>query len=106
MGAAITNPILCTADGTDFRMIDAYSIADLLTAVIDGAERLEAANIRRQFISLATRNFDFRERIATNVEPFATLAAKSKLYSIKVHDSVKAAVLLVNSNGQRSRGGE
>ena len=45
VGADVTNPILRTADGTDFKTVDAYSIVSLLKAIFDGADRLEAANI-------------------------------------------------------------
>ena len=96
VGAAITNPIFRTSDGTDFRTVNKYSLAELLKAVSGGTERPEAANIRRKFVSLAATQFDFRERIATNVEQFATLTSKSKLYGIKVHNDAKAAVLLTN----------
>ena len=39
VGADVTNPILRLADGTDFKTIDAYSIASLIKAIIDGADR-------------------------------------------------------------------
>ena len=45
VGAGVTNPILRTADGTYFKTVDAYSIASLMKAIINGVDRPEAANI-------------------------------------------------------------
>ena len=45
--ADINNPILHTADGTDLCTVDQYELAAHIKALIDGGERLEAANIRR-----------------------------------------------------------
>ena len=68
-----------------------------MKAIIDGEEIPEAANIRRQFVALAATQFDFREKNATNVEQFATKAAKSKAFGIKIHNNVKANEFVMNS---------
>ena len=96
VGVDITNSILRTADGTDFKTVDEYDIVLLINAIVDDAKRPEAANIRRHFFNLAATQFDFRERLATNIEQFLTLAAKSTFYGIMVHGDVKAAVILAN----------
>ena len=96
VGESITNPILRTPDGTDFKTVDDYDLADLLQAVAAGAERPEATTIRRQFVGIAGTVFDFRETVATNVERFAATAAKAQGFGIKVHDDLKAIVVLAN----------
>ena len=57
----ITNPILRTADGTDFKNVNKYRLQELMKEIIEGGERLEATNIRRQFVNIAVTQFDFRK---------------------------------------------
>ena len=47
VGEAITKPILRTAYGTGFQTANEFNIHELPKAVIDGAKRPEAINIRR-----------------------------------------------------------
>ena len=43
--AHITNPILCTTDGSDFQTVDEYDLHQLLSAVKGGSKRLLATAI-------------------------------------------------------------
>ena len=45
-GAQITNPILRTTDGSDFRTVDEYVLHQLLSAVTGGAEQPYSKMIR------------------------------------------------------------
>ena len=47
VGAQITNPILRTTDGSDFRSVDEYELHQLLSDVKGGAERLSGTSIRQ-----------------------------------------------------------
>jgi hypothetical protein len=40
--------------------------------------------------------FDWRDTVAINVEKFATNAAKTQAYGIRVHDDLNAVVILAN----------
>ena len=97
VGKDITNPILRTSDGSDFRSVDGYQLHQLITAISEGAERPEAANIRKQFVNVAGTVFDWRETVTTNVERFATAAAKTQGYGVHVHEDLKAIVILANT---------
>ena len=44
--AQITNPILCTTDGSDFRTVNDYVLHQLLSAVMGGAEQPYSTVIR------------------------------------------------------------
>ena len=66
VGEGITNPVLWTADGRNFRGVDEYQLHQLYTAIMEGSDRPEATNIRRQYIDLAGTMFDFRETFAVN----------------------------------------
>ena len=61
---------------TVLKSVKKYNIASLIKAIIHGVECPAAANIYRQFVNLAATQFNFRKRIATNIEKFATLVTK------------------------------
>jgi hypothetical protein len=96
VGKDITNPILRTSDGISFKSVDQYQLHQLITAITEGAERPEATTIRQQFVNIAGTIFDWRDTVAINVEKFATNAAKTQAYGIRVHDDLKAVVILAN----------
>ena len=108
VGKDITNPILRSADGTSFKSVDEYQLHQLITAITEGAERPEATTIRKQFVSIAGTVFDWRDTMVINVEKFATKAAKAQGYGIRVHDDLKAIVILANVEwaAQQSWGAE
>ena len=64
IGAQITNPILCTTDGSDFRTVDEYALHQLLSAITGGAKRPSKTAIKQMMVDLMTMTFDWRE-IAT-----------------------------------------
>ena len=45
MGSDITDSVLKTADGSDFKGVEDYQIEDLLDAVIQGADRPNTTDI-------------------------------------------------------------
>ena len=47
VGEAITNPVLRTADGSDFCRVDKSELHQLYMAIMEGAARPEATNIRK-----------------------------------------------------------
>ena len=96
VGEAITNPVLRAADGNSFKTVDEYQLHQLFSAIREGAERPEAANIRRQFVAVAATTFDFRETMAINVERLATAATKSAGYGVQMQNDLKAVVILAN----------
>ena len=96
VGKDITNPILCTTDGISFKSVDKYQLHQLVTAITEGAERPESTTIRQQFVNIAGMVFDWRDTVAINVKKFATNAAKTQAYGIRVHEDLKAVVILAN----------
>ena len=64
----ITNPILRTTDNSNFKSVDKYQIHQLFTAITEGVERPESSNIRRQFVNITGKIFDWRETVVTNIE--------------------------------------
>ena len=93
----ITNPILRTKDNSNLKLVDQFQIHQLFTAIIEGLERPDSTNIRRQFVNNAGTILDWRETVVTNVECMAAMAAKSLGYSVRVHSNLRAVVILENT---------
>jgi len=96
VGKDITNPILRTSDSTSFKSVDEYQLHQRVTTITEGAERPEATTIRQQFVNIAGMVFDWRDTVAINIKKFATNPAKTQAYGIRVHDDLKAVVILAN----------
>jgi len=96
VGKDITNPILRTTDGISFKLVDKYQLHQLVTAITEEAERPEASTIRQQFVNIAGMVFDWRDTVAINVEKFAANASKTQAYGIRIHDDLKAVIILAN----------
>ena len=57
-------------DGQDFHTVDGYQLCNLMTAVIEGAERPATQDVRNMYVCLCGTRFDFRTKMVTNVERF------------------------------------
>jgi hypothetical protein len=96
VGKDITNPILRTTDGISFKSENDYQLHQLITAITEGTDRPEVTTIRNQFITIAGMVLDWRDTVTSNAEKFATNAAKTQAYGIRVHNDLKAVVILAN----------
>ena len=97
VGRDIINPILVMTDGSYLKSVDQYHIHQLFTAITEGAERSKSTNIRRQFVNIAGKVFNWRETVVTNIEQMAAMAAKLLGYSVQVHSYLRAVVILSNT---------
>ena len=95
-GAQITNPILRTADGSDFRTFDEYDMHQLLSAVKVGDERPSATAIRKMMVDVMATSFDWRESTATNLEQLSTAITKATTYVVSFHNDMKGLVITAN----------
>ena len=60
VGAQITNPILRTTDGSDFRTVDEYDLRHLISAVKGRADRPSATAIRKMMVDVMVTSFNWR----------------------------------------------
>ena len=91
VGAQITNPILCTTDGLNFRTVNEYELHQLLNAVKGGAERPSATAIRQMMVDFMATTFDWRENAATNLEQLLTAIAKAATYGVRLHNDKRGS---------------
>ena len=96
VGAQITNPILRTTDGSDFRSVDEYELHQLLSDVKGGAERLSATSIRQMMVVVMATTFNWRESAATNLKQLSIAIAKSATYGVRFHNDMKGLVITSN----------
>ena len=96
VGAQITNPILRTTDGSDFRTFNEYDLHQLLSAVKGGADRPSATAIRQMMVDVMTTSFDWRESAATNLKQLSMAIAKAATYGVRFHIDMKGLVITAN----------
>ena len=96
VGSQITNPILHTTDGSDFRTVNEYDLHQLLSAVKGGSERLSATALRQMMVDVMATSFDWRESAATNLEQLLTAIAKAATYGVRFHNDMKGLIVTAN----------
>ena len=84
-------------DTSSFKSVDQFRIHQNFTASTEGEEILDLSNIPRQFVSIAGKNFDWRETVVTNVEQMAAMAAKSLGYDVRIQSNLCAVIILANT---------
>ena len=96
VGSDITDAVLRTADGTDYRSIDDYELHELVTAAIQGADRPNTSDVLEQLAAILAFGFDFQKKVITNIELLRAKIARMHSYGIIIDDTQMALVLLAN----------
>ena len=96
LGAQITNPILRTTDGLDFRTVDVYELHQLISAVKEGYERPSSIDIKQMMVDVMTKKFNWRESAVTNLEQISTAIAKAATYGLRFHKDMKRLAITAN----------
>ena len=98
VGERVTDAILRTADGTDFKSIDEYELYELVSAVIQAADRPRVRAIRQQLLAALSYRFNLRQRFSDNVAVLRAKNARIAAYGIVVHDDMIANVVLAEAD--------
>ena len=69
---------------------------ELVDAIIAGANRPNAPSVLTQFIAVINTPFNFRKKIATNVENMKAMAARVQAYGISVDTPLQALCIFAN----------
>ena len=80
VGSDITDAILRTADGSDFKSIDDYTLYEVLKVAIDGADRPTTNDVLEQLLEVINHPFDFRKKVSVNMELMQSKAAQMATY--------------------------
>ena len=96
VGPKITNPILRTTYGSDFRTVDEYALHQLLSAVMGGAKQPSVMTSRQMMVDVMATTFDWRESAATNLKKLSIEIVKAATYGIRFHNDMKGLVITAN----------
>ena len=96
VGSDITDTILRTADGSDYKSVDDYTLYEVMKAAIEGADRPSATDVLEQVIEVIHQPFDFRKKVSVNMELMQSNAARMATYGIVIGIPQLTLTLLAN----------
>ena len=96
VGSDITDAILRTADGSDFKSIDDYTLYEVMKVAIDGADRPTTNDVLEQLLEVINHPFDFRKKVSVNMELMQSNAARMATYGIVIGIPQLTLTLLAN----------
>jgi hypothetical protein len=76
VGSDITNVVLQTADGSNHKSINDYTLFAVMAAAIDGADRPSTTDVLEQLLEVINHTFDFRKNVSVNMELMQSNAAR------------------------------
>ncbi len=101
-GRDITDSVLKTADGVDFKGIDDYHLYDVVQVCIQGADRPATGDILSHLLNIISTRFDFRKKITNNVEALRAKTARLHTYGVNM-DETQIALISSRMSKQRQR---
>jgi hypothetical protein len=76
VGTDITDSILQTANGSDHKSINDFTLYEVMKGAIDGADRPTTNNVLEQLLEVINHTFDFRKKVSVNMELMQSNAAR------------------------------
>jgi hypothetical protein len=68
VGSNITDAVLRTANGSNHKSIDDYTLFAVMAEAIDGANRPSTTNVLEQLLEVINHTVDFQKKISVNME--------------------------------------
>jgi hypothetical protein len=68
VGSDITNAVLRTADSSNHKSIDNYTLFAVMAAAINGADQPSTTNVLEQLLEVINHTFDFQKKVSVNME--------------------------------------
>ncbi len=96
VGSNITDAILCTANGSDHKSVDNFTLFDVMQVAIDGANRPSTNDVLEQLLKVINHTFDFCKKISINMELLQLNAAQMATYGIIIGIPQLVLTLLTN----------
>ncbi len=84
VGSNITNAVLQTADGSNHKSIDDYTLFAVMAAAINGADQPSTTNVLEQLLKVINHTFDFQKKVSVNMELMQSNAARMATYGIAI----------------------
>ncbi len=83
IGSNITDAVLQTADGSDHKSIDNYTLFAEMAAAINGANQPSTTNMLEQLLEVINHTFDFQKEVSVNMELMQSNAPRMATYGIR-----------------------
>jgi hypothetical protein len=96
VGSDITNAVLRTADGSNHKSIDNYTLFEVMAAAINGAYWPSTTNVLEQLLEVINHTFDFQKKVSVNMELMQLNAARMVTYGIAISIPQLTLTLIAN----------
>jgi hypothetical protein len=96
VGSNITDAVLQTADGSNHKSIDDYTLFAVMAAAIDGADRPSTTNVLEQLLEVINHTFDFQKKVGVNMELMQSNVARMATYGIAISIPQLTLMLIAN----------
>jgi hypothetical protein len=96
VGSNITDAILCTANGSNHKSVDDFTLFNVMQVVINGADRPLTNDVLEQLLEVINHTFNFCKKISVNMELLQSNAAQMAKYGITI--GVPQLVLTLSAN--------
>ncbi len=96
VGSNVTNAILLTANGSDHKSIEDFTLFEVMKLAIDGANQPSMNNVLEQLLKVINHNFDFCKKVSVNMELMQSNAAQMATYGIIIDILQLTLKLLAN----------
>jgi hypothetical protein len=96
VGSNITNAILLTANGSNYKSVDNFTLFNLMQVAIDGVDHPSTNDMLEQLLDVINHTFDFCKKISINMELLQLNVAQMATYSITIGVPQIVITLLAN----------
>ncbi len=96
VGSNITNAILRTADGSDHKSINDFTLYNVMKVAIDRADRPSTNDMLEHLLEVINHTFDFCKKVSVNMELMQSNAARMATYGIVI--GIPQLMLILSAN--------
>ena len=96
MVSDITNSILRTADGTDYKGIDDYDLHEVIAAAITGADRPATTYVLEKLIEVISSTFNFLKKVSANSKLIQANSSRMETLGVAINDAQISLTIISN----------
>jgi hypothetical protein len=96
VGSNITDSILRTANGSDHKSVEDFTLFNVMQVAIDGADRPSTNDVLELFLKVINHTYDFQKKISVNMELLQSNTAQMAMYGITIGIPQLVLTLLAN----------
>ncbi len=96
VGSNITDAVLRTADSSDHKSINDFTLYDVMKVAINGADRPSTNDVLEQLLEVINHTFNFCKKVSVNMELMQLNAARMATYGIVIGIPQLTLTLLAN----------